>query len=59
MLQYWTIKSKHVFERILNWLMNDEGICNIIYPPPIEHWDGFDPSMFRNKVTVNVNPNIK
>jgi hypothetical protein len=58
LVQYWTLVRPHVFSEIYAFkpVSRNEGIPHRIYPTPRAHWRGFDPELYRDSVTHNVDP---
>ena len=54
-LQFWALHKKHSFEQIYYYspIMEDSGVIYIIYPTPKEHWNNFDPELYKD-ITVHL-----
>jgi hypothetical protein len=58
LLQFCTLGNKHTFEYIyLYQPMTDvAGMTHLIYPTPPEYWAEFDPELYKDNSTTNLNP---
>jgi hypothetical protein len=58
LLQYWTLKDKHSFEGIFCYspITPQDGIAHLIYPTPHGFWRGFNPELYQNNISHNLDP---
>jgi hypothetical protein len=58
LLQFWTVKNPHSFERIYyhHPLAMKDGLVYTIFPTPCNYWNNFNPEDYRNNVTYIFSP---
>ena len=58
LLQYWTLTIAHNFAGIYVYMpiTSSEGIPQLIFPTPRQHWKSFSPDALKDNVVHNLNP---
>jgi hypothetical protein len=58
LLQYWSATRDHCFEGIYCYspISAEDGIAQLIYPTPKEFWANFNPELYRENITNNLDP---
>jgi len=58
LLQYWTLKTSHNFAGIYVYMpINEtEGVSQLIFPTPHDHWKSFNPDTLKDNVVQNLDP---